>query len=58
MNKPDDIKQEIKQKGKSNCCNSDLIRCFGNVTNVLLGGKVPEPELRCMKCGKVATKNI
>ena len=38
--------------GKSDCCNGEIFQNFGNVTHVLLGGKLGEPTLICMTCKK------
>jgi hypothetical protein len=46
-----------KLKGKSDCCNGELIQWFGDVTKVMLGATTPKPVLRCMSCGKPAKKN-
>ena len=37
---------------RSVCCRAEIINWFGNVTNVLLGGKMPGPTIHCLKCGK------
>lgn len=37
---------------KSDCCNAEILQWFGNVTHVLLGGKLEKPELICTKCMK------
>jgi len=46
-----------KVKGKSNCCNADVMNWFGNVTNVLLGEKLNKPTLICMNCSKPTKRN-
>jgi len=44
-------------KGKSKCCNADVMNWLGNVTAVMFGDKMPKPTLLCMKCYKETIKN-
>lgn len=46
------------KKGKSVCCNAEVMNWFGNVTAVMFGADMPEPNLICMKCSKPTTKNV
>ena len=61
MKKGTEIKKimilEQKQKGKSLCCNAEVINWLGNVTAVMFGAAMPKANLKCMRCGKATTKN-